>query len=52
VEELLFFFLTNAMVVCGMTLLLAPESKARPMGWASQLAGKPTFWARQSLLRR
>jgi lycopene cyclase domain-containing protein len=33
VEEVIFFSLTTALVVCGMTLMLAPESLPRAQAW-------------------
>ncbi|GIV81793.1 MAG: hypothetical protein KatS3mg051_1147 [Anaerolineae bacterium] len=33
VEEVIFFSLTTALIVCGMTLMLAPESLPRAQAW-------------------
>lgn len=38
VEEMVFFLITNVLVVLGMTLVLAPESQMRVRSWQERLA--------------
>jgi lycopene cyclase domain-containing protein len=41
VEEMLFFLMTNVIIVCGITLILAPESRPR-LAWWRDKARKQT----------
>ncbi len=49
IEEIIFFFITNTLVVLGMTLVLAQESQARApevvLTWMKRLGAKPQLSA-------